>query len=168
MKILSFLFCALLLSNQALAASNNVKSAAEKKFVDEIGGKKLVDKEIKPFDFEKVFVEAEAYFKAAQSWKKLRCEGKSGFICIKKECIKKPIVSHIILDKKKGLVSRCEGDHCEDFEAEFTQTGVFFNVQTKGPIGSIIRILGDSRYKEVSLFGLDAYIVNGNCEVITD
>jgi len=167
MKIIYFLLLSFL-STQALATSNEVKSNAEKKFVDSIGGKKLTDKEIKPFDFEKVFAEAEEYFRAAQNWKKLKCEGKTGFVCIKKECIKKPIASHLILDKKKELVSRCEGERCEAFKAEFTQTGVFFHIQIKDSLGSMIRVLGDSRYKEVSLFGLDAYIVNGNCEVLNE
>lgn len=55
---------------------------------------------------------------------------------------------------------------CESFKAQFEQTGVYFNVQTSGPVGTLVRVLGDSRFKEIASVGLDAYIANGNCEVI--
>jgi hypothetical protein len=119
-------------------------------------------------DLQKVFAEAEKYFKAAQNWKKLRCEPKSGFICTKRECPKREVFTHLILDKNAETISRCEKDICETFAATFRQSGVFYNVQTEGPVGTLIRILGDSRYKEITTVGLDAYIANGNCEVILD
>jgi hypothetical protein len=72
------------------------------------------------------------------------------------------------LDKKKETITRCDGKMCESFGAEFKQTGVFFNIQTEGPIGTLIRVLGDNRYKEITTVGLDAYIANGNCEVVTE
>jgi hypothetical protein len=76
--------------------------------------------------------------------------------------------AQVILDKKKETITRCEGKNCETFPAKFNQTGVFVNVQTEGPVGTLIRILGDSRYKEITTVGLDAYIANGNCEVVID
>lgn len=123
---------------------------------------------IQPFDFAKVFDEAEKYFKAAKAWKKLKCTPKTGFICTKKECNKRDTQITIILDKKKETISRCDEKNCETFDAEFKQTGVFFNVQTEGPIGTLIRVLGDSRYKEITTAGLDAYIANGECEVVIE
>lgn len=117
-------------------------------------------------DFNKLFSEAQNYYKLAKEWKILKCSPKSGFICSKHECKRRDIFSNIILDKNKKTVSRCEKDICETFEAEFEQTGSFINVQSKGAIGSIIRILGDSRYKEITTVGLDAYIANGNCELV--
>ena len=119
-------------------------------------------------DLNKVFAEAEKYFKAAQDWKKLKCEPKSGFICSKRECPKREVFTHLILDKKTKTITRCEKNICESFPAEFKQTGVFTNVQTVGPVGTLIRVLGDSRYKEITTVGLDAYIANGNCESISD
>ena len=121
---------------------------------------------IPPFDFQKLYDEAEAYFKASKAWKVLKCQPKSGFVCTKRECLKRDIKAFLILDKKKKTISRCEGKICENFPAEFNQTGVFFNIQTEGPIGTLIRTLGDSRYKEVTTVGLDAYIANGECVVI--
>lgn len=119
-------------------------------------------------DLNKVFVEAEKYFKAAQNWQKLKCEPKSGFICTKRECPKREVFTYLLLDKKTKSITRCEKDICESFPAEFRQTGVFMNVQTEGPVGTLIRVLGDSRYKEITTVGLDAYIANGNCEVVID
>ena len=132
----------------------------EKK-VDErvdLGGRRIIKK----------FSEAQNYYKLAKDWKTLKCSPKSGFICSKHECKRRDIFSHVILDKNKKTVSRCEKDICETFEAEFEQTGSFINIQSKGAIGSIIRILGDSRYKEITTVGLDAYIANGNCELVKD
>ena len=124
--------------------------------------------EIEPFNFDKLFNEAEKYYKASKAWKKLKCQPKSGFLCTKHECVRRDTKIFLILDKEESKISRCEGDNCETFDGEFKQTGVFYNVQTEGPIGTLIRILGDNRYKEISTVGLDAYIANGNCEVILD
>ncbi len=123
---------------------------------------------IAPFDFKKVYAEAETYFKAAKAWHKLKCTPNNGFICSKHECKKRSTKTFLILDKKKELITRCEGKTCESFPAEFKQTGVFYNIQTEGPVGTLIRVLGDSRYKEITTVGLDAYIANGNCEVVTE
>ncbi|MES2961216.1 MAG: hypothetical protein V4694_02415 [Pseudomonadota bacterium] len=126
------------------------------------------DLKIQPFDFQKLFSEAETYFKAAKAWERLRCEPKSGFLCTKRECPKREVKAFIVLDKKAKTVTRCESEICETFPATFNQTGVFYNIQSDGPIGTLIRVLGDSRYKEITTVGLDAYIANGNCEVISD
>ncbi len=119
-------------------------------------------------DFTKLFSEAQVYYKAAVAWNKIQCEPKTGFICTKKECVQRDIKTTITLDKKSKTISRCDDNVCDTYEAEFKQTGIFFNVQTEGPVGTLIRVLGDSRYKEVSTVGLDAYIANGECHVVYD
>ncbi len=122
---------------------------------------------IQQIDFKKLFSDAENYFNKAKAWKRLKCTPKTGFICTKHECKKRPISTFLVLDKDKKIIKRCEeGIECERFKAEFEQTGVYFNVQTSGPVGTLIRILGDSRFKEIASVGLDAYIANGNCEVL--
>jgi len=141
---------------------------AEEKVPNVINAKKDTREEISTLNFQKVFAEAETYFKAAKAWNKLKCQPKSGFICTKHECAKRNIKAYVTLDKKAGTISRCEDKNCETFPAKFNQTGVFFNVQTEGPIGTLIRVLGDSRYKEITTVGLDAYIANGNCEVVAE
>lgn len=126
--------------------------------------KKSDDREdIQQFDFGKLFTDAEKYYRDAKAWKKIKCEPKSGFICTKHECKKRDAVYTLILNKEEKTVTRCEGKNCETFEATFEQTGVFFNIQSKGPVGSLIRVLGDYRYKEIATVGLDAYIANGEC-----
>ncbi len=164
MKIRSVLLLAIFaftsLTAFAKEDSTKLKSGTNKHILNE-------DTQIKPFDFQKLFSEAETYFKASKAWTKLKCEPKSGFICTKRECPKRDIKAYLILDKKAQTITRCEKEVCESFPAEFKQTGVFFNIQTEGPVGTLIRILGDSRYKEITTVGLDAYIANGNCEVVT-
>ncbi len=124
---------------------------------------------IQQIDFKKLFSDAENYFNKAKAWQKLKCEPKSGFICTKHECKKREIKAFLILDKKNKIIKRCENDKfCERFKAEFEQTGVYFNIQTSGPVGTLIRVLGDSRFKEIASVGLDAYIANGNCNVIAE
>ena len=123
--------------------------------------------DLQPIDFKKLFSDAENYFNKAKAWQKLKCQPKTGFICSKHECKKREITTILILDKANSIIKRCEKDDlCERFKAKFEQTGVYYNVQTQGPVGTLIRVLGDSRYKEISTIGLDAYIVNGNCEII--
>ncbi len=155
-----------LLASQGFAKENEIQPLT--KNIEISPTKKDSREEIKPFDFNKLFADAESYFKAAKAWKVIKCEPKSGFLCTKHECKKRDIKASIILDKKAKTITRCEGENCESFSAEFEQTGVFFNVQSKGPIGTLIRILGDSRYKEITTVGLDAYIANGNCEVVPE
>lgn len=168
MKIRSFILLASLFTffaSGVFAKENDIKSNVN----TDLGSKKKDNREeISPLNFAKLFNDAEEYFKAAKAWKKIKCSPKSGFICTKHECKKRDIKSNIILDKDSKTITRCEGEACESFPAEFEQTGVFFNVQTKGPIGTLIRILGDSRYKEITTVGLDAYVANGECLVISD
>jgi len=163
-----FLVIFSLTSSTAFAEAKTEKKASLKIEQNKISEKKDAEDDLKiqPFDFQKLFSEAETYFKAAKAWEKLRCEPKSGFLCTKRECAKREVKSFIVLDKKAKNVTRCEGEICETFPATFNQTGVFFNIQSDGPIGTLIRILGDSRYKEITTVGLDAYIANGNCEVL--
>jgi len=163
----SSLFLALsLVAFSSFAKVNAIKPSIVEKSLEKKDA--IEETQIQPFDFDKLFVEAEVYFKAAKSWEKLKCQPKTGFLCTKKECIKRDSTTFLILDKKKELITRCEGENCETFAGKFKQTGVFFNIQSEGPIGTLIRILGDSRYKEITTVGLDAYIANGNCEVIVE
>lgn len=159
MKIKSlFLFATLALLASPSFAADKIKAVTEKDTREEIAA----------FDYQKLFSEAETRYKAAKAWKKLKCAPVSGFYCPKKECVKRPIKSTLLLDKEEKKITRCEKDVCESFDADFDQTGVYVNVQTQGPVGTLIRILGDSRYKEITTVGLDAYIANGNCEVVVD
>jgi hypothetical protein len=141
--------------------------AFAKKDVTSNGKEKIItEAQLKSFDFQKVYKEAEKYYQDAKAWEKIKCEPKSGFICTKRDCVKRDIKAYLILDKKEKTISRCESkDVCETFPAQFNQTGVFFNVQSDGPVGTLIRILGDYRYKEITTIGLDAYIANGECVV---
>ena len=167
MKILILTISLFALSfNIAGAKTFKIKSTAEEKLANPVIAEKDDREEIEAFDFQRLFKDAEQYYKSAKSWSKLKCEPKNGFICAKHTCKKRPSYSHIMLDKKDGTITRCEGKRCEQYPAEFKQTGVFYNIQTEGPIGTLIRVLGDSRYKEITTVGLDAYIANGNCEVV--
>ncbi len=169
MKIKLTIFCILVfISSQVFAKDNSSNSKLEPKITSLFDEKQVLskDEKIPPFDFKKLYDEAEAYFRASKAWMKLKCEPKSGFICTKRECPKRDIKAVLILDKKKESISRCEGKVCETFPAKFNQTGVFFNIQTEGPVGTLIRVLGDSRYKEITTVGLDAYIANGECNVV--
>ncbi len=124
--------------------------------------------DVKTFDFQKIFAQANEYYNAAIKWKKLKCAPKTAFVCTKKECPKVQVKenSYIILDKKKDVVSLCRDGFCNNFPAKFEQTGVFVNVQIQDLVGMYIKILGDSRYKEISVIGLDSYITNGECTVM--
>lgn len=167
MKIKSLLVLAAVfafISSGAFAKENEIKGSLN----TDLGKKKDSREDIGKMDFGKLFSDAEGYFKAAKAWTRLKCEPKSGFVCTKHECKKRDMKSYVILDKKAKTITRCEGENCESFEAEFEQTGVFFNIQTKGPVGTLIRVLGDNRYKEVTTVALDAYIANGECIVAAD
>lgn len=133
-----------------------------------LSNKDYFDPKLRTFNFEKVMKEAKAYFEAASSWKKLKCTAKNSFVCTKNACFSKKTQSYAILDRKKGMIHRCEGKVCDNIPAKFNQLGVFVNIQSKGVIGTTIRVLGDNRYKEIATVGLDAYIANGNCEVVIE
>ncbi len=168
MKIKLAIICAIFSAtiSSSFAKENPIKSMTEEKIGNSSVVKSDSREKIQPFDFQKLFSDAETYFKAAKAWEKIKCEPKSGFICTKHECAKRDVKTFVILDKKDKTITRCEGKTCETFPAKFNQTGVFFNVQTEGPIGTLVRVLGDNRYKEITTIGLDAYIANGECEIV--
>jgi hypothetical protein len=167
MKIKSVFLLALfaLFSSQVSAKENPIKGD----IATEISTTKKDDREeIHSLEYDKLFVEAQKFHKAAKAWQKIKCEPKNGFICTKHECNKYTNKTNLVLDKKNGTITRCEGKNCETFEAEFEQTGVYVNIQSKGPVGTLIRVLGDYRYKEITTVALDAYIANGECKVVAE
>ena len=159
-------------SSLALAADDAAatKSAKSKTKESELYNSTQNITDIKTFDFDRIFKEADAYFNAAQKWKVLKCIPKSLFVCSKRECPKLKLngASALIVDKSKETLALCRDKVCQYYTAEFEQTGVFINVKVKNINGINIRILGDSRFKEIALVGLDAYITNGECEVLDD
>ena len=142
---------------------NNIQDAIK---IDLSLEKQDTRENLKEIDLSKSYADAERYFRLASSWERLRCEPMSGFVCTKHECRKIDSKSYLILDKTAKTIKKCNKEICEEFKGQFTQIGVFVNVQSDGGIGSLIRILGDNRYKEVSTVGLDAYISNGNCAAL--
>lgn len=128
------------------------------------------ESDIKTFDFQKIFARANQYYDAAIKWEKVKCVPHTAFVCTKRECPKLDVKkdSFMIIDKKQKSVALCRDKFCNYFTAEFEQTGVFVNVQIRELMGIYIKILGDSRYKEISMVGLDAYITNGNCAPIEE
>ena len=130
------------------------------------GEKNPRDEKIQTLDFDDVFKKAQKYRKESTSWKKLKCSPKTGFLCAKWSCKKREVSSYLILDKESQKITRCDEENCESIDAHFEPAGIYYNVHAKGPLGSLIRILGNSRYKEITTVGLDAYIGNGECEEI--
>ncbi len=120
---------------------------------------------VKTFDFERVLRETEGYFEAADRWKKIKCMPKTSFVCTKREC---PEItfndSYFVIDKKKETLSICRNQLCKLFKAEIKSAGVFHTIEIEDSNGILIKVLGDNRYKEVTMLGLDAYISNGECE----
>lgn len=166
MKINSVLLFAVFSLMASAVSANDIVS---KDMIDtKISTEKKDNREdIHSFEYDKLFAEAQKLHKAAKSWEKIKCEPKKGFICTKHECNKYDSKANLVLDKKNGTITRCEGKNCETFEAEFEQTGVYINIQSKGPVGTLIRVLGDYRYKEITTVALDAYIANGECSLVT-
>ncbi len=162
------IFATSLLLYFATLSSSLAVEDASKKTIAKVDEKKVED--VSTFDFERIFVEADKYFNAAKNWQKIKCTPVSGFVCTKRECPKLKIAedSHMILDKKNEVISLCKNKICRYYPAEFEQTGVFINAKVKDSQGLIVRVLGDSRYKEISMIGLDAYLTNGNCKNVED
>lgn len=124
-------------------------------------------KDVKTFDFDRIFRETEEYFNAAENWKRIKCTPKSTFVCTKRECPQIKVTdAYIIIDRSKKTISLCKSKICKFFKATINQTGVFTVVKVKDSDGVLIKILGDSRYKEINTIGLDAYISNGECEEV--
>lgn len=122
-------------------------------------------KSVKTFDFEKVLRETEGYFNAAARWKKIKCMPKTSFVCTKRECPEiKFNDSYFVIDKDKETLSICRNQMCKMFKAEITASGVFHSINIEDSNGILIKVLGDNRYKEITMLGLDAYISNGECE----
>lgn len=120
--------------------------------------------DVKTFDFERILRETEKYYQAATNWKRIKCFPKSSFVCTKRECpkIDTPDV-YTVIDRNKEILSICRKGACKYFKAEIKQIGVFNTVKIEDSDGIIIKILGDNRYKKITMMGLDAYVSNGEC-----
>ncbi|MSP33794.1 MAG: hypothetical protein EXR06_02685 [Rickettsiales bacterium] len=147
-----------------VVAKTEAKKSSTK--IDSKDAKNIED--IKTFDFERIFREANDYFIAAQKWKTIKCIPQSMYVCSKHECPKLKLLDNaaIVIDKNNKTIALCRNKICQYYDAELNQTGVFVNVKVKGINGILTRILGDSRFKQISVVGLDAYITNGTCEAI--
>lgn len=154
-----------LINKKEIATKN--KSADKKPANKDLAPGKNIE-EVKTFDFERIFREASFYYEAAQKWTTLKCYPKTGFVCSKHECPKINInePTALILNKKEATMAVCRNKICQYHNAIFEQNGVFINVSVNGVNGLAVKVLGDSRFKEIALIGLDAYITNGECEVI--
>jgi hypothetical protein len=120
--------------------------------------------DVKTFDFERIFRETEKYLQAASSWQKIKCFPKSNFVCTKRKCPKIDTADvYTVIDRKKEIVSICRKKSCKYFKAVIRQTGVFNTIKIEDSDGILIKVLGDNRYKEITMMGLDAYISNGEC-----
>ena len=124
--------------------------------------------DVKTFNFQKIFAEADEYYNAAEKWEQIKCTPQSGFVCTKRLCEKLKILdsAYMILNKKNKSLALCKYKACRYYPAEFVQSGVFISIRIEDSNGIYVRVLGDSRYKEISMIGLDAYVTNGNCEVM--
>ncbi len=89
--------------------------------------------DLKTFDFERIFAQADKFFDAAQNWRVLKCFPKTGFLCSKRECPQMKMVeaSAIVMNKDQKTLALCRNKICEYYPAEFVQTGVFINVKVK-------------------------------------
>jgi len=145
---------------------SNVAEVKQEKVEEITKGPEEKDEKITQINYEELFKKAQGFYEKSRAWKKLKCTPKTGFVCEKWSCKEKPTNSYLILDKKKEQITRCEDEFCETIDAEFEQTGIYYNIQSKGPVGLLIRVLGDSRYKEIVTIALDAYIGNGECTEI--
>lgn len=120
--------------------------------------------DVKTFDFERILKETEKYYQAATNWKKIKCFPKSNFVCTKRECPKVDTADvYTVIDRNRKILSICRKGACKYFKAAIKQIGVFNSVKIEDSDGVFIKILGDNRYKEINMMGLDAYISNGEC-----
>ena len=169
MKI-KFTFATLLSLLIAFSTTSFAASASKEKPAVSANDEKLDDmvikaEDIRTFSFEKIFARANMYYEAARKWDRVKCVPKTTFVCTKRECPKLPVQpnSYMVLDKKNKTIALCRAELCSYFSAKYEQSGVFILAEVEELAGVYIRVLGDSRYKEISMIGLDSYISNCEC-----
>jgi hypothetical protein len=104
--------------------------------------------------------------KDAESWKKLKCTPRSHFRCEGSSCTYEPPVVHLILNRDRNIVSRCDAKGCDDFEGTFVSGGMYTNIQGIEPRGLLVKVLGNSEYVEVATSGLVTHVSTGACSEI--
>jgi len=169
MKI-KFTFTALLSLFFLFSINGFAASASKAKTIQSANDEKIDDmvikaEDIRTFSFEKIFARANMYYEAARKWDRVKCVPKTAFVCTKRECPKLEVQknSYMVLDKKNKTIALCRAEFCSYFSAKYEQSGVFILAEVEELAGVYIRVLGDSRYKEISMVGLDSYISNGEC-----
>ena len=96
-------------------------------------------------------------------WDKLECRPTIKLVCLAKDCTKTAPTVWVILDKRGGVVSRCDEKGCDTYKSQFSESGAFTNIQPEIPRGFFIKAFGTSTYLEVTTLAFELHISSGYC-----
>jgi len=92
-----------------------------------------------------------------------RCEVKAKYSCEVDGCKSAPIGVWTNIDFERRTVSRCDSRGCDQYNANFSQSGAFINIDLPGR-GMIIKIAKvTNEFMEIVTLGATAIISYGAC-----
>lgn len=109
---------------------------------------------------------AEDWSSDPYSWQKLKCSPTSKVFCDRTSCTSDTPSVWVILDRRAKTFSRCDTKGCDTYDGQFESAGAFTNIQSKNPMGEMIKVLGDRKYIEIATLNLGLFISSGVCTEI--
>ena len=96
----------------------------------------------------------------------LKCEIREKFVCEPgAACKPSPVGVWNIIDTAKRTYARCDTRSCDTYEARFSQSGIFINIEVPGR-GVIAKMSmdGSAAFHEVATLGHSVLISFGACK----
>lgn len=101
------------------------------------------------------------------TWEILKCKPKKVLACEGTNCTKGKLSSiYLILNRAEKTFSRCDRQGCDTYEALFSTSGIYVNIQGKTPIGQIIKVQGKRKFVEFITAGFGGLLYQGTCKEI--
>jgi len=72
-------------------------------------------------------------------------------------------MSYVLIDTDRKTYSRCDGRGCESYQASFTTSGAFTNIDVPGR-GMMAKLGADLAFAEVVSIGLVLIVSHGKCQ----
>lgn len=95
----------------------------------------------------------------------LRCEVQSKQVCQPKSgCNPAPMAGFNKIDLDRRTFSRCDSLGCDDYQATFTTSGIFMNIDVVGRGLSAKLNISDNSFLETASMGDAVYVSFGKCQ----
>lgn len=93
----------------------------------------------------------------------LRCEISSKYTCSREGCSPNKLGVWNLIDLERGKFSRCDRNGCDQYDANVSQSGIYYNIEVPGHGVLAKMTLDGTEYIEVATLGTTVLVSFGSC-----